>query len=111
MRFDLERVRSDVRSARTEDLLDRVTVYRAGMEAEAIEVIEQELYNRGLTAAEIARHAEERQDELLANQAGCAGQCSFCRQPAVAEGWGWHRLWKKIPVFPRRFYYCRDHQP
>src|SRR5262249_41187167 len=99
MRFDLERLRSNVRSARTEDLLDRVTVYRGGMEPEAVEVIEQELHNRGLTAAEIARHAEERQDQLLADQAGCAGQCSFCRQPAVAEGWGWQRPWKTIPMF------------
>ena len=53
MLFDLERVKANVRQATTEDLLDRVTVYRAGMEDTALEVIEDELRARKLSAAEI----------------------------------------------------------
>ena len=34
MRFDVERVRQNVQQATTEDLLDRLTVYREGMEPE-----------------------------------------------------------------------------
>jgi hypothetical protein len=38
-------------------------------------------------------------------------RCSFCHAPAVAEGWGWHRLWGRFPVFPRFFFYCASHRP
>ena len=31
---------------------------------------------------------------------GTAVRCSFCHRPAVAEGWGWHRLWGVLPLFP-----------
>ena len=40
--FNPERVWQNAREASTEDLLDRVTVYRAGMEPEALEIIEEE---------------------------------------------------------------------
>jgi hypothetical protein len=42
---------------------------------------------------------------------GTAVGCSFCHRPAVAEGWGWHRLWGLLPVFPRYYYYCSEHRP
>ena len=110
MLFDLERVRSNVRSAATEDLLDRVTVYRAGMEPEAVELIIEELRNRGVTAAGVADHAERREREVLFHPDGCAAKCSFCHQPAVAQGWGWYKVWHLVPVFPRHFYYCGEHR-
>ena len=46
--FDLNQVRQNAKAATTEDLLDRLTVYRAGMEPAAIEVIEAELDKRGI---------------------------------------------------------------
>ena len=39
MELDLERVRANAQQASTEDLLDRATVFRDGMEPEALEII------------------------------------------------------------------------
>ncbi len=44
---DTQRLLLNVRQATDEDLLNRVTVYRAGMEPEALVVIEEELAQRG----------------------------------------------------------------
>jgi hypothetical protein len=109
MFWDLERVRRNAQQATTEDLLDRVTVYRAGMEPEALELIEAELRRRGITEFDIAEHAAER-DHAIQLPDGSARMCSFCRRPAVRERWGWHWLWGKVPVFPRRFFYCPLHR-
>jgi hypothetical protein len=111
LEFDVNRVRANVGQASTEDLLDRVTVYRAGMEFEALEVIEEELQSRGVTRDEIEAHAEKRRRETTFHPDGTAIRCSFCHRPALAEGWGWHRLWGLWPVFPRYFYYCAEHKP
>jgi hypothetical protein len=111
MHFDPERVRRNVREATTEDLLDRATVYRAGMEPEALEIIDAELRKRGLTAGQIADHAQERRAETRPLPDGTVVRCSFCYRPAVAEGWGWHRLWGLVPIFPRFYYYCSEHRP
>jgi hypothetical protein len=111
VQFDLGRVRDNVRSANTEDLLDRVTVYRAGMESEAIPIIEAELRQRGVSREEIEEHAEKRRQETTLLPDGTAVPCSFCHRPAVAEGWGWHRLWGLWPVFPRYYHYCAVHRP
>ncbi len=83
---DRERLAVNVRSASTQDLLDRATLYRDGMEPEALELIEEELRRRGLTAAQQVDHAL-----------------------AVSRGWGWHRLWGKVPLFPRRVTLCAEH--
>src|SRR5258708_7816623 len=56
MELNLDRVRENVRQADTEDLLDRATVYRDGMEPEAILLIEAELRARGVTEADILAH-------------------------------------------------------
>jgi hypothetical protein len=111
LEFDPERVRANAREADTEDLLDRVTAYRPGMEAEAIAVIEAELSRRGVTAAEIAAHREQCAEECLLDADGSALMCSYCRRPAVAAGWGWHWLWQMVPLLPRRFRYCQEHWP
>jgi hypothetical protein len=106
--FDAERVWQNVRKATTEDLLDRATVYRSGMEPEALEIIEAELHRRGVDAAAVDEH-ETRYRRALIGTDGTPLQCSFCRKPAVIRRWGWHRLWKKLPVFPRPLRYCEEH--
>ena len=111
LEFDPERVRANVRQASDEDLIDRITAYRAGMEAEAIAIIEGELRSRGVAAEEIAARAEWCERETIRLADGMSAKCSFCRRPAVSEGWGWHRMFKLIPVFPRRLYRCVKHAP
>jgi hypothetical protein len=108
--FDSQKVLRSARQATTEDLLDRVTAYRDGMEGEALEILEAELRRRGVGREQIEAHARQA-GPVLRGPDGVAVKCNFCRRPAVARGWGWHRLWGKVPVFPRRFYYCPDHQP
>jgi hypothetical protein len=117
--FDPRRVQENVRKATTVDLLDRVTVYRAGMEPEAIEIIEGELQDRGVYRGQIEAHAAQRQREQVLTREGIAVSCSFCYQPAVAQGWGWHWLSitmggkrrRLMPLFPRFFHYCAAHRP
>jgi hypothetical protein len=104
MDFDPQKVWLNARQAKTEDLLNRITVYRGDMEPEAVDIIEAELHSRGVTAAQIAEHRERQQHAV-------AVRCSFCHRPAVAKGWGWHRWWGKIPLFPRIFSYCKKHLP
>jgi hypothetical protein len=111
MEMDLERVKRNVQQAPTEDLLDRVTVYRHGMEQAALAIIEEELRARAVSPAEVKAHAERRRAEVRFLSDGTAARCSFCHRPAIAEGWGWHRLWGLVPVFPRLFYYCNVHRP
>ena len=111
MKFDRQKVELNVRAAADDDLLDRMTVYRDGLEPEAIEIIAEELRSRGISWEHLQAHRNERgQTPVLHDRNGLPWQCSLCRQPAVAEGWGWHKLWGRLPVFPRRFRYCRDHQ-
>ncbi len=108
--FDSEKVWLNARQAKTEDLLDRVTVYRAGMEPAALAIIEAELQDRGITNQAIRAHAETREANCLWASDGTALPCSFCRKPAVVLVWGWQRLWKVLPVFPRQFRYCQEHR-
>ena len=56
MEFNLKRVAEFIRGADTEELLDRVTVYREGMEPAALDLMEGELDRRGVTREEIAAH-------------------------------------------------------
>jgi hypothetical protein len=109
MEFNLDRVRENIHRSSTEDLLDRITVYRGGMEPEAIEMIEKELGDRGVDDEAIERHALERLQQGVPDAQEAARMCSFCRRPAVAERIGWHKLWGLLPVFPRRFRYCYHH--
>ena len=111
MQLDLKRVRINAKAATTEDLLDRVTVYRAGMEPRALQIIEEELEARSVTTAQIQQHEQTRRKETILLPDGTAVRCTFCHRPAVAEGWGWHRLWGMIPIFPRFYHYCAEHMP
>jgi hypothetical protein len=109
MELDLRKVANYTRRADTEELLDRVTVYRDEMEPAAVDLIEGELARRGLTPEEIADHDAQRRGSLIRRPDGSVRRCGFCDRPAVLEAWGWHRLWGKLPLFPRRFTYCETH--
>ena len=109
--FDGDKVRENVRRSATDDLLNRVTVYRDGMEPEAVQIIEEELRRRGIGSAEIFAHRMEAGRDNLVDGNGLPYKCSFCDAPAVAAGWGWHWLWGKVPLFPQYFHYCKEHEP
>ena len=111
MRFDPERVRANAKAASTEDLLDRVTVFRDGMEAEALPILEGELRARGVGEEAILRHEESRRQAGTMEAAGFAAKCSMCFRPAVTRVWHWHRLWGRIPVFPKSDFFCEEHRP
>lgn len=108
MQFNLDRVRANVKRAATDDLLDRATVYRAGLEPDALPVILDELRARGVTAEDVVRHEEERR-EVIVHPSGVARPCARCPKPAIVREWGWHRMFGKLPLFPRRVYLCADH--
>ncbi len=110
MKADPERILLNVRKATTEDLLDRATAYRAGMTPEALEMIEAELKTRGVGPEQIADYAERCRQEVIFMPDGSAARCSYCDRPAVACGWAMHRMFCRIPLFPRRFYYCKEHR-
>jgi len=104
-----EKLLANVASASTGDLLDRVTAYRAGMESVALEMIEKELHRRGVTARQIAEHRESCEQACIYLRDGVAAMCSFCRKPAIREGWGWHRIMGVVPIMPRWLRWCADH--
>jgi hypothetical protein len=128
MEFDLKRVAEYIRAAATEELLDRVTVYRAGMEPAALDLMEGELDCRGVTPAQIAEHDAGRRAAAIMLPDGTAMRCSFCDRPAVQQARGWYRLRLRIPmaalligradiplgfsipIFPRLFAYCAAHR-
>jgi hypothetical protein len=111
MDFDPTRALVNIRAADTDDLLDRVTAYRAGMEPGAVELIEGELRRRGVEPATIEARRAEVERTCLFDEGGSARMCSLCRRPAVAEAWGWFRLFGWLPVLPRRMRYCETHRP
>lgn len=111
MRLDLKRIAEFIRRAETEELLDRVTVYREGMEPAALDLMEGELDRRGVTRAAIADHDAERRLTAIMLPDGTAVRCSFCYRPAIVEARGWHRLFGVLPLFPKLFAYCSLHHP
>jgi hypothetical protein len=106
---DLRQVAEYIRRAETEELLDRVTVYRAGMEPAAVDLMEHELDRRGISREAIAEHAAARRRHAILLPDGCAVPCHFCWRPAVSRAWGWYKLWGWIPIFPRLFARCEVH--
>jgi hypothetical protein len=111
MRLNLEQVRVNVRQSATEDLLDRATIYREDMEVEALDIIERELRDRGVSRDQIDAHERKRRADVLLDSSGVPLMCHRCHRPAVGEGWGWHWLWGLLPMFPRRFAWCEEHRP
>jgi hypothetical protein len=108
MKLDLDRVRANAASAATEDLLDRVTVYRAGMAPEALGIIEEELLRRGVGPGEWVDHGDRR-GVTPCDKEGLPLRCAWCGKPAVARAWRWQRLWGVLPLFPRRVGLCAEH--
>jgi hypothetical protein len=111
MRVDREKVRANVEQATTEDLLDRATVYRGGMEREALDLIDAELWRRGVTQEEIGDHEQRRRQTMLTDPDGMPVKCQKCFRPAVTECLAWHWLWGVLPLFPRRAAFCPEHKP
>ena len=109
LRLELKAVAEFTRQATTEELLDRVTVYRAGMEPVALDLMEGELDRRGITREEIAEHDEMRRRTAIMLPDGMAMKCSLCDRPAVYCGWSWHRLFGWLPFFPVHVALCERH--
>ena len=111
LKFDSQKTLVEIRTAPTNDLVDRITAFRQGMEPAAIEMIEQELHGRGVSQPEIDARAEECRRDCLFDATGTAVVCSRCRRPAVTEVLAWHRVFGVLPLFPRRLCYCKEHRP
>jgi hypothetical protein len=113
MLSDPERLKRNIQEAGTQDLLDRITAFRKGMEPEAVVMIEEELIKRGVDPEDVMNHWEEVKRDAIVLSDGMPARCSFCPRPAVAQRWGWHFSWGRIlPVFrPRHYYYCAAHRP
>lgn len=109
-KLNLDRVRARLADADTEELLDRLTVYRDEMEPEALPLVDEELRRRGVSPDEVEAHARKRRD-ILHDSSGHPVRCQRCARPAVVCRWGWHRLWRVLPVFPRRQALCEVHRP
>ena len=128
MNLPLRDIAHYVRNADTEELLNRVTVYRDGMEPAALDLMEGELDRRGITRAQIAEHDTRQRAVAIMLPDGTAKRCSCCDRPAVVETRGWYR-WRarvpllplfsgraevplgiSVPLFPRMFAYCEAHR-
>src|SRR5690242_13271778 len=108
--FNREKVQANITQASTPDLLDRVTIYRAGMEAEAVEMIEEELIRRGVTPEQVREHSRH-YGEVVRDAAGVPRRCWRCQKPAVATAWVTHKLFGLVPLFPVRRAFCAEHAP
>jgi len=106
--LNLDRVRDNVAKATTEDLLDRATVFRAGMEPAALAIIDEELKRREVTSTLIQHHWENRRSNVLSQDA-VAQRCSYCERPAIVQRWGWFKLFRRLPLFPWRTRLCDEH--
>ncbi len=100
--FNPDRVLANARQATTEDLLNRVTAYRAGMEPEALAIIEAELKRRGVRPDQIEGHAQQLQQAIIGDDGvagialgqGSAAGAAFLANSAAPR-------WRKAPKMPR----------
>ena len=106
---ELAPVRAYAISATTEELIDRVTAFRTDQDDAAIRVFESELNRRGVSRESIDARRSELTETLVTRADGSALACAFCDRPAEAEIWAWHRLWGKVPLFPRPMAVCPAH--
>ncbi len=115
MALDLDSVRENARASTTQDLLDRVTVYREGMEPEAVQVIEEELRTRGIGPTEIRAHEDEYGSAVLRDENGVAYTCSYCDRPAVAQEkdllFRMGGIFAGVPLDRVYRRYCTEHRP
>jgi hypothetical protein len=106
---ELAPVRAYVATATTDELIDRVTAFRADQDDVALQLFESELQRRGVGRDAIEARKNELKETLLTRADGSALACAFCDRPAEAEVWAWHRLWGKVPLFPRPMAVCPAH--
>jgi len=99
-----------MRKASTEDLLNRVTVFREGMEPAAVDLMEGELARRGLSPEQIEAHDRARRAYALFWPDGSAVKCKRCDRPAEVQKLRWHRIFGRVPVFPWRVALCKEHE-
>lgn len=111
MNLPLRDIARYVRTADTQELLDRVTVYREGMEPAALDLMEGELDRRRVTRAQIAEHDARYRAVAIMLPDGTARRCERCDRPATFRGRRWHRMYGIFPVFRRTVYLCSEHQP
>jgi hypothetical protein len=106
-----QRIKANVHAATTGDLLDRATVYRNGLEPEALELIEEELRQRGVTVAQQVEHATQ-YIGVLHGPDGLVLYCDYCEYlvPAVWRGWQWYWYAGLVPLFPIRVSLCAKHR-
>ena len=109
MDVPLRAIAEYIRRADTEDLLDRVTVFRDLTEPPAVDLMEHELSRRGETPERVADHARRRQATALLGPDGTALRCWRCARPATHWRWRWHRAFGRLPLFPRRVRECDGH--
>jgi hypothetical protein len=110
MRLDLKTIAERMRKADTEELLDRVTVFRDEMEPAAVDLIEGELARRGLTEVDALEHDLRRRERIIMRNDGSVVRCSFCERPAVHQKRGWLKILRVIPIVPRVFARCEVHE-
>jgi len=108
MSIDLKTVAANIRKAETTDLLDRVTVYREEMEPAAVDLMENEVWVRGLTRDALEEHAVQ-YSTALRRADGTARRCDLCERPAMSLRWGWYQLYGRLPLFPKRIARCEGH--
>ncbi len=111
MEVNRDGIRANLQAATTEDLLDRVTVYREGMEPAALEWMEEELLRRGIGREAVAEHDRQRRETILFDERAIALKCHRCQRPAVVQTRSWHRLWGLVPLFRRQYSWCDEHRP
>ncbi len=109
MNVDKKTIVERTQESDTEELLDRVTVFREDMEPDAIWIIEAELSRRGFTDDAILAHAKNRCESNIVGDDGSALRCSLCDRPAIVEDRDWFRVFGKLPIFPRSVRYCELH--
>ncbi len=110
MHLDLEKVRIYAKKADNRSLLDRVTVFRQGMEPAAIEIIKKELLERGISPADISQHESAYKDLVIRGPEGLPRLCKKCALPAICREWGWLKVFGFIPLLPWQHLYCEEHK-
>ena len=110
MQLDLEKVRIYAKNADNRALLDRVTVFKQGMETAAIEIIKKELLQRGISQSDINQHENTYKDLVILGPEGLPRLCKKCALPAISREWGWLKVFGILPILPWQNLFCEDHK-
>ncbi len=110
MTLNLEKVRVYATNASNRELLDRVTVFKSGMEPNALTIIHQELRHRGVTQTQIQDHETLLEPLVIRGPEGMPRICKKCSLPAISCEWGWLKVFGFIPILPWKNLFCEDHK-